>query len=428
MERLLVEGGPPTWSGSWPEWPVHDEREVEAATRVVRSGKWWRFSYGDGSEAKGGQRSEVVRFQEAFARYSDCRYGIAAANGTVTMEIALRALGVRPGDEVIVPAYTFIATATAVLTINAVPIFVDIDPDTYNLDPRRIQEALTDKTKAIIPVHFGGQPAAMEAINELARQHGIAVLEDAAHAHGSAYRGRKCGSLAEAGSFSFQASKPITAGEGGIITTNREELAERCESLVWAGRRKGEPWFRHYELAGNARMTEIQGAILSVQLTRLDDQIAHRRANALLLDGLLEGIDGIEPCSVLPTTTAHSYHIYMLRYRPDAFSGLPKAQFVRALSAEGIAPVMEGYITPLYRNPMFLERNMWGGACPLDCPRYGRIIDYAEFAAKCPVAERACATEAVWLSQNALMAGKDEIHAIARAIQKVQRRAAAIRS
>jgi hypothetical protein len=116
----------------------------------------------------------------------------------------------------------------------------------------------------------------------------------------------------------------------------------------------------------------------------------------------------------------------MLRYRPDAFSGLPKAQFVRALSAEGIAPVMEGYITPLYRNPMFLERNMWGGACPLDCPRYGRIIDYAEFAAKCPVAERACATEAVWLSHNALMAGEDEIHAIARAIQKVQRRAPAL--
>jgi dTDP-4-amino-4,6-dideoxygalactose transaminase len=301
---------------------------------------------------------------------------------------------------------------------------VDIEPDTYSIDPARIAEAVTSRTSAIIPVHFGGQPANMEAINAIASRHGLAVLEDAAHAHGSSYRGRMCGSLSDAAIFSFQASKPMTAGEGGLITTNRPDVAEMCESLVWGGRRKGQPWYRHFILAGNARMTEFQGALLSVQLTRLDEQVELRTRNARLLNELLSGIEGITPCAVRPETTRHSYHIHMLRYQPEAFSGLSKAAFVGALAAEGIAPVMLGYDVPLYQNPMFLERRMLNGPCPLDCPLYGRTIDYSQFAERCPVSERACSTEAVWLLQNALLGSERHMQAIAEAIRKVQRHAA----
>ena len=427
MDKLAIGGGDPIWSGDWPEWPMHDQREIDAVTDVIRSGKWWRHAHGRGAElledAETGPGSEVARFCEAFARCHDCRFGIATANGTVSLEIALRALGIGPGDEVIVPAYTYVATASAVLTVNAVPIFVDIDPETCNIDPARVAEAVTDRTKAVIPVHFGGQPADMDAINAIARERGLAVLEDAAHAHGAVYNGRKAGSLADAGSFSFQASKPMTAGEGGIITANRDDVAEMCESLVWAGRKKGHPWYRHFVLASNARMTELQGAILSVQLTRLEDQIQQRMRNALTLDGLLSGIEGVRPCAVLPSTTVHTYHIYMLRYEPSAFGGMTKAEFVDALVAEGITVAMTGYGTPLYRNPMFLEKQMWGDGCPVDCPKYGRDIDYGEFASKCPVTERVCATEAVWLQQVALMGGDEHLNAIAQAIEKIQRHA-----
>lgn len=408
MSQLAIKGGTPVLPpGTIRPWPPIDESDRQM---VLASLEGTNHAYGP----------NCLAFQEEFAAWNGNRFALTTNSGTAALHMALVAAGCGAGDEVIVPAYTFIATASAVLSVNAVPIFADIDAETYNLDPEAVRRAITDKTRAIIPVHFGGQPADMEALNGLAREHGLAVLEDAAHAHGSEYQGRKCGSLADAGSFSFQASKPMTAGEGGIITTNREELAERCESLVWAGRRKGEPWYRHYELAGNARLTEFQGAILSVQLTRLDEQIATRMRNAKLLSEALSEIEGITPCAYRPTTTRHSFHIYMFRYDPGAFGGLSKGAFVEALQAEGITPAFGGYTTPLYRNPMFLERRFYGGDCPVGCPRYGRELDYAAFAEQCPVAERACATEAVWLTQNALMGGEGEVEAIATAIRKVQ--------
>ena len=157
------------------------------------------------------------------------------------------------------PAYTYIATASAPLMVGAIPIFVDIEPDTYNMDPLQFEEAISDRTRAVIPVHFGGQPCDMDAINRIAAKHGLAVIEDAAHAHGASYRGRKCGSLGDLASFSFQASKNMTAGEGGVITTDNPEYVETCESLVWGGRRLGQPWYQHFVLASNVRMTEFQG-------------------------------------------------------------------------------------------------------------------------------------------------------------------------
>lgn len=423
MEPLAIKGGAPVRTAPWPSWPVFDQREEEALLKVFRSGNWWRHSYGQGvelAEDEAEPLSAVARFQRDFAHYHGCKYGICAANGTVTMEIALRAAGIRPGDEVIVPAYTYVATATAPLMVGAIPIFVDMDPDTYLIDPLRVEEAVTEKTRAIIPVHFGGQPCQMDEINAIARKHNLIVLEDAAHAHGSVYKGRMCGSLADLGSFSFQNSKNMTAGEGGIITTNNEVFAEACETMVWAGRRRGQPWYRHFVLASNARMTEFQGAILSIQLTRLAAQNSKRQANALRLDGLLKKIEGISPLTRLPSTDISSYHIYIIRYDPRAFQGLPKDVFVRALQAEGISGLMGGYTTPLYMNPMFLEKNFFGGAYPVIKSIYDRELDYADFSELCPITERACAAEAIWLAQSMLLADEAAMDDIARAIIKVQ--------
>ena len=423
MSLPALLGGQPVRTAPWPNWPVFDAREEAAVLEVLRSGHWWRHSYGQGvelAESDVTPQSTVARFQRAFARAHGCHYGICAANGTVTLEIALRAAGVRPGDEVIVPAYTYVATATAPLMVGAIPIFVDIDPDTYNVDPARVAEAITPHTRAIIPVHFGGQPADMDALNALARQNNLAVIEDAAHAHGASYQGQPCGALGLLASFSFQASKNMTAGEGGIITTNDAALAETCETLVWAGRKPGQPWYRHHVLASNARMTEFQGAILLVQLERLEEQMARRTHNGQLLNTLLAEIEGIAPPVIRPTTTRHAFHLYMLRYRPTAFAGLSKQRFVQALQAEGISGAFGGYTTPLYANPMFLDKKFLGGPFPVDAFEHGRRLDYAEFAARCPVAERACAEEAVWLPQSMLLADEEAMHDIARAIRKVQ--------
>jgi dTDP-4-amino-4,6-dideoxygalactose transaminase len=364
-----------------------------------------------------------MRFERDFARAHDCEYGITTTNGTVSMEIALRAAGVKPGDEVIVPAYTFVATATAPLMVGAVPIFVDIEPETYNIDMDRVAEAITPRTRAIIPVHWAGQPCDMDRLKALAEKHGIVVLEDAAHAHGSSYKGRHVGAIGHLGSFSFQASKTMTAGEGGIITTNDAGLAARCESLVWAGRHPGQPWYCHYELASNARMTEFQAAVLSVQLARLDDQVRLRMSNAKVLDSLLGQIDGVRPLVQRPTTTKNSYYLYMFRYDPRAFSGLTKSRFIDALHAEGITTASTGYIWPLYRNPMFTERHFWGGPFPLESELYDRNIDYGAFASACPVAETACASEAVWITHETLLADEQDMYDIAAAVGKIQRHA-----
>jgi dTDP-4-amino-4,6-dideoxygalactose transaminase len=324
---------------------------------------------------------------------------------------------------VIVPPYTYIATASAVLMVGAIPVFVDIDPDTYNLDATRIEQAINAHTRAIVPVHFGGQPCQMNEINALAARHNLLVIEDAAHAHGSLYAGRKCGSLAALGSFSFQLSKNMTAGEGGVITTNNPEYAAICEMLVWAGRKPGYPWYTHFALASNARMTEFQGAILLGQLRRLEEQTARRNANAQILNEQLEQIEGVRPLVQLPTTTRNSYHIYLFRYQPAAFSGLSKARFVQALVAEGISGAFAGYTTPLYANPMFLNKNFLGGAWPVDAWEHGARLDYANFSKTCPVCERACASESVWLPQTMLLADEQAMQDIAVAIRKVQRQA-----
>jgi dTDP-4-amino-4,6-dideoxygalactose transaminase len=420
MSRLAMFGGTPQRTKPFPAWPAFDEGEEQALLEVVRSGKWWRYSYGEAVGMKESEaeepRSKVAEFQEAFARFQGARYGIACASGTAAIEVVLKGLGVGPGDEVIVPPYTFIATASAVLLVNAVPIFADIDYETFNIDPRRVEEAITPRTKAIMPVHFAGQAADMDSLLKIAEPHNLPVVEDAAHGHGASWNGKGLGSIGRAGIFSFQASKNMTAGEGGLITTNDRDLAEISESYIWGGRKIGRPWYEHYRLGWNYRLTEFQGAILLQQLKRLAAQNAKRMDNARYLDERLSKLPGIYPLRVREYVTGHSHHLYIFRFREQEF-GVSRDDFLAALRAEGIS-CLAGYAHPLYKNPMFLQQDFYPRGCPLTCGHYPHTIDYASFEALCPNAERAC-REAVWLEHRQLLAEREDMDDIVRAIEKI---------
>jgi dTDP-4-amino-4,6-dideoxygalactose transaminase len=420
MGKLALSGGSPVRSKPWPAWPFFDIGEETALLDVLRSGQWWHLSLEEGAETRtdaGGQPvSKVTEFEDAFAASQQALYGIACANGTAALEIALKSLGIGPGDEVLVPAYTFVATASAVLSINAVPIFVDIEEDTFNISIAGIRQAITSRTKAMIPVHFAGQAADMEAILKIASDKKLWIVEDAAHAHGAAWRGRGLGSLGDASTFSFQASKNMTAGEGGVILSNNRQLAARCRSYVWGGRDAGRPWYEHHRLGWNYRLTEFQAAILLCQLKRVEAQNRTRMKNAQYLSSRLSSIPGIHPLNISPDSTAHSHHIYIFRIYEEEF-GMKRQQFLAALKAEGIL-CSEGYVHPLYRNPMFLKQDFYPRKCPVSCQHYGIPIDYSAFGTLCPNAEKAC-REAVWLEHRQLLGGQEDMDDIVAAVEKI---------
>lgn len=418
-ETLAIQGGTPVRQKPFAAWPVSGQREEELMLQVLQSGKWWRFAFGQGvelAEPEQGERSQVVMFQEEFARTHDCRYGIAAANGTGTLEMGIRAMNLQIGDEILVPAYTYVASATCVLQNNLVPIFVDIDPDTYNIDPIKIEEAITSRTRAILVVHFGGQPADMDRIGAIAKKHNLAVIEDAAHAHGCEWNGKKAGSFGLFSSFSFQASKNMTSGEGGILCTNDRQMAIDCESLMWAGRKVGRPWYEFHRLGWNYRLTEFQAAILRAQLERLAEQTQHRQRMGRYLCGQLAKIEGIRPLVQDKRTTLHGYHIFMFRYDKQRI-WMSREKFIKALAAEGI-PAFGGYAFPLYKIPMFLNKQFINGSFPLGTA-YHDDIDYSSFEAKCPVSELACRSEAVWLPQNMFLGTEEDMDDVVKAVKKV---------
>lgn len=398
---LAIHGGEKTRNQPFPAWPVYDSEEEDALKRVLRSGAWGRI---DGHESE--------KFEQAFAAYHDAKYGIAVVNGSIGLRIALMALGIDAGDEVIVPAYTFLATATTVVECNAVPVFVDIAPDSYNLDPDKIEAAITKRTKAIVPVHFGGLPADMDRIMAIAKKHNLIVLEDAAHGHGAEYKGRKVGSLGDIAAFSFQASKNMTAGEGGIITTNSEMLGDVSRSIHNCGRSLGGAWYGHERIGGNYRLTEWQSAILSCQLARLEEQTNTRDSNGRYLNGKLSQIPGLIPLPRGQGETKHSYHLYIFRFNEQEF-GVPRAAFLSAMSAEGIG-VSGGYGIPLYEQPVFAQRQFgpYSGAA-------GYQSDLAVNAANCPVSERACRAEACWIGQSTMLGSCADMGDIVAAAEKV---------
>jgi dTDP-4-amino-4,6-dideoxygalactose transaminase len=386
MALLAIKGGEAVRTKAWPRWPQWGEAEARRVAEVLESGEW------------GGFNPLVREFEAAWATRHQAQYCITAVNGTLTLEAALRVMEVGPGDEVIVPPYTFIATANAVRLVGATPVFVDIEADTYNLDLDRVAEAIGPKTKAIIPVHFAGLAVDMDRLLPLAKAHNLAVIEDTAHAHGSTWRGTPLGSLGHIGSFSLQQSKNLTAGEGGILITNDEALALKLWSYANQGRDPQGLWYEHGSLGSNLRMTGWQAGILLAQMERMDQQLAKRQQNARLLTSILEEINGPAPMRWDDRCDNHAHHLYMMRYDPAKFGTLPRDEFVAALQAEGV-PCSTGYYRPLYAQP------------PLAEP-FSRVMP-------CPVAEQAC-QESIWLTQNLLLAEAEDMEDIGRAIVKIR--------
>ncbi|MEE3263833.1 MAG: DegT/DnrJ/EryC1/StrS family aminotransferase [Candidatus Latescibacterota bacterium] len=398
-QPLAAAGGTPIRTSPFPGWPVFDATEEEAILGVLRSGSWFL-----------GER--VAEFERTFTEYCEAKHGVSVSSGTVALQVALEAAGVVLGDEVIVPSYTFIATASSVALVGGVPVFVDVDPDTYLIDPAAVEAAITEKTKAIIAVHIAGQPADLDALTAIAAKHGVLLIEDSAQAHAAAWKGRRVGAIGDLGTFSFQASKNLNAGEGGFIVTDDEELHLRAWSIHNCGRAPGGEWYEHPLVGGNYRLTEMQAALALSQLRRLDEQTEKRTHSAALLTEQLSEIEGIRPLAVDERVTRHAFHLYVFRYDADAFGGASREQFLKALAAEGI-PCAAGY-KPLYREPAFQARF---SDFPLSSPAFGGRPDYS--GVHCPVTERICADEAVWLTQNLLLGTESDVSQISEAIAKI---------
>ena len=312
----------------------------------------------------------VKKFEEDFAKYIGVKHAIGVNTGTAALHIALAALDIGPGDEVIVPPFTFIATASSILHNNAIPIFADIDPKSYTLDPQSVQEKITEKTKAIIPVHLAGISADMEAINNIAEKFDIHIIEDAAQSVGTECNGKKVGSIGSLGCFSFYPSKNITTGEGGMITTNNDELAEQCRLI----RHHGEPsWYVYNRLGYNYRMTEIQGAIGGVQLTKLPEFIKIRNKNAEFLSSSVDQIEGITSPFV-PEYCKPAFNYWIGRLNSQKMN-ISKEQFLERFPKSKIL-----YPKPLYKTKLFQEKIAYPKGCPWSCPFYGKEIDYKSIA------------------------------------------------
>lgn len=408
-EKPALLGGKPVRTEPFPSWPKISPVDEHAWTEVLRSGKWFR-----------GYGRQVDRFEEAYARLMGARHCLATANGTSALFASLNALGVAPGDEVIVPPYTFVATINVVLLMHAVPVFVDTDPETSQIDARKIEAALTDRTTAIIPVHLGGSAADLDAILPLARKRKIPVIEDACQAHLAEWRGRRVGTLGDTGCFSFQASKNLNSGEGGAVLSDRAEVIEKCYAFHNNGRaRKVDSYNFSYRANGaNLRMTEFQAALLMTQMTRLEEQSRTREQNAQYLTSMLREIPGILPARMYEGCTRNAYHLFMLRYKKEQFAGLPRARFLKALKAEGI-PVSGGY-APLNKEP-FLEQTLGSRAYKAVCSPE-RLKQWVE-RNQCPANDQLC-EEAVWFTQTMLLGTRRDMEQIAEAIRKIQGHAA----
>ncbi len=396
----ILGGAPMCDAGAWPRWPQWDDGERSRLLAVLDSGAWWT---GDGDVA--------AQFARDFATYHNAEHGIPVTNGTHTLEAALAACGVGDGDEVIVPACTFVATASAVLAVNATPVIVDVDAGTLCIDLDAITAALTERTKAVIAVHVAGATADIDALLAFCSDSGLHLIEDCAHAHGSRWRDRGVGSFGSFGSFSFQQSKLMTAGEGGVLLCNDPLLAERAESYINCGRVPGGHWYHHEQYGSNLRMTEWQGAVLTAQLRRYSEQLELRNERAAVLGGELAAMNGVRGQRRDDRLTAQGYYYFVFHYERAAFAGLPLRGFEAAMEADGV-PLGVAYPSlttlALFQHDELPPR--------IRAPRVGARLT------PCPNAERIAAST-VWVEHRALLASEDEVRGIARTIERIQRHA-----
>jgi perosamine synthetase len=404
-KKPALLGGQATRSEPFPSWPKFDNSEEKALADVLRSGKWFR-----------GNGQHVSRFEQAYAQLMGAKHCLATANGTSALLISLAALDVGPGDEVIVPPYTFVATINVILARYALPVFVDTDPETFQIDARKIESAITERTVAILPVHLGGGTADMDTIMAVARKRKLPVIEDACQSHLAEWRGRRVGTLGATGCFSFQASKNLNSGEGGAVLTDDQTLLEKCFAFHnnSRGRKTAGYDFSYMGSGLNLRLTEFQAALLLAQMTRLEAQAKLREQNAQHLTTLLREIPGILPARAHEGCTRNAYHLYMFRYRKEHFAGLPRATFLKALRAEGI-PASGGY-APLNKEPYLKSTFSSRGYQAIYAKE--RIAHWEE-RNQCPENDRLC-EEGVWFTQNMLLGARREMEQIAEAIRKIQ--------
>jgi dTDP-4-amino-4,6-dideoxygalactose transaminase len=410
MPTLAILGGTPVRSQEYGPWPQHDEREVDAVAAVVRSGIW------GGHPAPAPRASQFV---QRFAEYQGARYGALMVNGTVTLEVALKALGIGWGDEVIVPAVTFEATYYACIAAGALPVIVDVTEATLTIDPNQVEAAITERTKAIIPVHLGHQMADMDRIIEIARRHGVAVVEDAAHAHGQRWSKNGAGCIGDFGSFSHQSTKSLTAGEGGTLLTQDEHLAELATSIIDCGRPRDLDE-KEYTFGANYRLGELHAALLLAQLDRFEDQRVERERAARYFEERAPQIPGVRVMPADPRVTRWSFYQYIFAVDPEAFAGATNEVICRALDAEGVpadtgfrsARDAELFNVSLSRLPVAVE--------------YADRLDQARMSF--PVADRVTRREQIFLDHPIFLSGTQGIDDALEALAKVQAESRALMS
>jgi dTDP-4-amino-4,6-dideoxygalactose transaminase len=405
MSALAINGGTPIRSGPYPGWPAGDDRDVVAVAAVVRGGRW-------GGYPEPGPKA--TEFEERFAAYQGAEHGVLMANGSVTMEVALKALGIGWGNEVIVPALTFAATAYAPMVAGALPVFVDVTPATWTIDPDQVEAAITPCTRAILPVHLGHQMADMDRIVAIAKRYSLAIVEDCAHAHGQQWRGTGAGCFGEFGSFSHQSSKTLTAGEGGSLLTNDDRLARVAHSLIDCGRPK-DPDGQEYTFGVNYRLGELHAALLCVAMDRFSAQQQARAENGTLFEEMVRQVPGVRVLERDKRITRRSFYRYVVAIDPDAFAGRTNAVVCNALEAEGVG-AWSGY-EPMSNYELFQ-------------PSRSRLPVAVEFAGRLdpsrmrfPVAESAGLREGVYLDENVFRTGSKGVEDAVEAIAKIQRHA-----
>ena len=405
-DKLAISGGVPvrdTQTKPWPTSPFTNPEEwaseIEPRMREV---------YLSATEGLGGGKTEELN--KRYAEYTGTQYAVFMPHGTDAISAALAGVldldGFGDGGEVIIPNYTFVATASAVLDRNCTVVFVDIDPDNFTIEPTAVEAAIDpNRTRAILPVHLGGHPANMAALRQIADKHGLKLIEDCAQAHGAEAQGKKVGSLGDAGAFSFQSSKNLTSGEGGMVTTDNGDVNDRVYAFMNVGRAPGGARWEYPRLGWNYRPSEYLAALLIPRLEKLEAQTDLRNANAAYLSIEIKGLDGITPPKLSPWVTKHGYHLYCAKYDPDGFGGKPRSEFLNALSAEGI-PCSSGYGSPLSE-----EAGMTHAAY-----KYPHLIRELP----CPVATQVC-QESIWLFQNLLLGSREDMDDIVEAVAKIQR-------
>ena len=403
-DRLALLGGKPLRHDPWPTWPEHGDAERAALERVLASRSWGGFP---------SPNTEARAFAERFARYCDVRHAIPCANGTVAIALALEAARIEPGAEVVTTAYTFVGTATGILQAGALPVFADVLPDSYCIDPDQVEVALSARTEAVVAVHLACAMADLDRLRALCDRKGILLVEDCAHAHGAQWRGRPAGSVGDLGTFSMQSSKLLTAGEGGAITTGDDAYAARAWSLVNCGRKEaGADAFPERVLGTNARMTEWQAALLHEQLVRLPAQNEHRAVRAAEFERAIAALPGLRTLPCDERVTQRTLYQFIVRYDPGAWEGVSRDVVLRALQAEGV-PAAGRFYVPLPDDPLF----------PLDAHTNPLARAGGAMRREFPVASRAAYEEAIWLPHWLFLGGADDIGDLVAAFAKVHAQA-----